>query len=495
MPIVITLMISIALGLFVGQKIGSSHSPSPPLISLIENEKKPTLVSSDSQDSLITEEKRLPLPRLAHWLLDASPEEIALLWDHYSSRPGFDRQRTRLILSAWARHDLSSVITATKETKFDYDAWGATALIDPQTSLQWAMTSYWDTENKDFLRQVISTIATHHPGWLRANLDHFPEEWMKETALESLRVGLTTTPQEAIDFLTKHNQPIGHTLLLALGKEDPVAAFRLAAKLGNNDPFSPGSMPEKLIKSLAEEDPRLLDSILAETSSPSTRHLIEVEQFRHDIKTDPESALQHARELPNSYTRQDKIAALSRHFLESNPERAVNIFAQLLGKSRLLSTKSTHIITSESDVGIGGRTSPSQQLLKDLVSLNPENLINSTLPTVDNPDGGYRQVAKEWVEQDPDSFATWTSQQNNTEVYRQSAELLTYRLISDRKLAEAMTWAESGRDRGEGSSSQISYVYRHWHSREPEAATTWRQAATLDQSTQNRLNFIEAENQ
>ncbi|MFT6864039.1 MAG: hypothetical protein ACJAVK_002601 [Akkermansiaceae bacterium] len=128
MKIVITLMISIALGCFVGQKIGSPHSPSPPLISLIESEKNPTpaqnstLVSSDSQDSLITEEKRLPFARLAHWLLDASPEEIALLWDHYSSRPGFDRQRTRLILSAWARHDLSSVIVATKETKFDYDA-------------------------------------------------------------------------------------------------------------------------------------------------------------------------------------------------------------------------------------------------------------------------------------------------------------------------------------------------------------------------------------
>lgn len=99
--------------------------------------------------------------------------------------------------------------------------------------------------------------------------------------------------------------------------------------------------------------------------------------------------------------------------------------------------------------------------MEEMVATRPEALIETTLPRDGESGTGYQAVAREWVNQDPEAFADWTSRQEDPEIFRESAKLLSNRLIKDLKLPEAMTWAESIGAKGGQNTSQVSNVVNH----------------------------------
>jgi hypothetical protein len=316
---------------------------------------------------------------------------------------------------------------------------------------------------------------------------------MQNEILKNIRPDLAnSSPGETIDFFKRNGLRIRSDLLVALGMEDPVRALRLAEEQQQNSNFT-GSYPQELIEALAAKKPALLDTLLLETKSPTTKHMIEVEKFRHQLKTDPEKAAAGLNNLPKSHSKDDKLTALSRHYLESDPEKAVAIFSNILAQNWSRLDRGTAILSEHSRTYYVNQKSPTQDLLMELVATRPEVLIEATLPREGDPKGSYRTVATEWVKQDQAAFGDWISKQENPKIYKDSAEILTNALINEHKFPDAMQWAESVRSRDDGKAGLIPSVYRNWYARDPQAAGTWRAAATLNQEVQTKLDSLEKE--
>jgi hypothetical protein len=168
-------------------------------------------------------------------------------------------------------------------------------------------------------------------------------------------------------------------LLVSLGKKNPVKALQLIEELQLRHRNQYNDQIKKLAEALADEDPSLLDVLLAATNSPKTKEMIELIKFQRVLEWDPEAAAYLLRDLPESYSKQDKMAAMSRHFLKSDPQKSVEIFSQLLAQSSRGLQRGTDII-SEHNYSTYYKTSPPQMLLEDFIITQPETLINATLP-------------------------------------------------------------------------------------------------------------------
>jgi len=500
MRLLFTLIISLALGWLVGRGLGEpldSQSKQPATDPEVDSAHEiAAITSTDSLESFTSQSQRIPIDRLAHWLLDATPMEVAQLFHELSARPNQDKVALHLIVHAWARHDMSAVLAATKDTPFNIDAWQAVAIHHPDQACQQALAQTQATRLKEPLQSVLRSLGKHHPDWVQAHFESLQKDWMQNEILKNFRPDLeNSSPGEAIDFFKRNGLRIRPDLLVALGMEDPVQALHLAEELQENSPYYRESYPQQLAKALAEKNPALLDALLLETKSPTTRYMIEVEKFRHEIKIDPEGAAASLSDLPKGYTKEDKLTALSRHYLESDPDKAIGIFSKLLAQSQSRLHRGINIISKNSNTTYGDQKSPPHELLVELVAALPEALIAANLPREGEPEGSYRAVAAEWVKQDPKAFGDWTSRQEDPKIYKESADMLTYALINQHKFPEAMQWAESVRSRNEGKANLIPSVYRNWYARDPEAAGSWRAATTLHPEEQNRLEQLEKEHQ
>ena len=283
-------------------------------------------------------------------------------------------------------------------------------------------------------------------------------------------------------------------LLVSLGKKNPVKALQLIEELQLRHRNQYNDQIKKLAEALADEGPSLLDVLLAATNSPETKEMIELIKFQRVLEWDPEAAAYLLRDLPESYSKQDKMAAMSRHFLKSDPQKSVEIFSQLLAQSSRGLQRGTNIISEHNYSTHYYKTSPPQMLLEEFIITQPETLINATLPREGDPKGNYRTVAAEWVKHDPAAFAEWISRQEKPKVCRDSAETLSYHLINAHQFPDAMQWSENSRSQGGENTRLIPSVYRNWYARDPEAAGTWRAATTLNPDEQVRLNRIEKKN-
>jgi hypothetical protein len=173
MRLLLTLTVSLALGWLVGSGLGG-HLESQPKrpsadLKLDSAEEIAAVTSSDSLDSFIIKSQRIPIDRLAQWLLDANPTEIAQLFHELSARPDQDKIALHLIVHAWARHDMSAVLAATKDTSFHFDAWQAVAIHHPDEAYQQAFAQTQETSLKEPLQSVLRSLGTHHPDWVQAH--------------------------------------------------------------------------------------------------------------------------------------------------------------------------------------------------------------------------------------------------------------------------------------------------------------------------------------
>lgn len=500
MRLLLTLVISVTLGWLVGRGLGRSQND--PLDSQQPESQKGSatatdpLVSADTLELFTTGTSRLPLDRLAHWLLDAESAEVADLLTQLSSRPERDEIAINLVINALARIDPNSLSLADRDSPHYVEAWKAVTIHHPDLAFRLALEREKNDGDPDALFSVLRALGQFHPEWVQANLDTLPEDWMKQDILEYFQADPENgSPLETIQFLRKNGKDVGIDLIITLGKTDPARALQLAEEF-NPEHFScTNPNIEGLIEALASENPALLDLLLAETKSPVTRQAIEIEKFQQELKADPESAAEAIRDLPKGYLREDKLTALSRHYLESDPDKAVGIFAQLLTGNPHTLKRRTEIIGLNTHHIYYDQVSQPQKLLENLVSTHPESLINATLPRGDDPGGGYRAVGKEWVSQDREAFADWTSGQNDPEVFRESAEILSESFRSEGQYPEAMQWAENTLSQESGNSHLIRSVYQKWYSNNPDEAKSWRAATSLKSEDHAKLDIIEKSTQ
>ena len=148
MKVLTSLLAATILGWFIGMEFRSNQS-SPPEHTSSDRKTTlvdifPVIVSTDTLESFTQGTENISHNDLALWLLDASPDEIALLWSHFSKGTNAPETIANLILNAWARHAPVAVVTATRNTPFTDMAWRAFAIHHPEKAYEEALAVYQD---------------------------------------------------------------------------------------------------------------------------------------------------------------------------------------------------------------------------------------------------------------------------------------------------------------------------------------------------------------
>jgi hypothetical protein len=449
------------------------------------------LSSTKSLSSFTTNTGLVSTGDLALWLLDASPIEIAELWEHHSQQKDLETTTAELILAAWARHDPMAAVAATKDSRLEELAWQGFAIHHPERALQQALTND-EASSASPLSMASLSLARFHSSWLQNNLDLFPEEWMKRDALLNFQPDLTqSTPQEAIEFMRNNDLQISSDLILALAIEDPLEANRLALDNRQQGPWGDPKIIGKMIQHLADEAPDQLALLHSATKSLQIRSSIELHQFKAEIQNDPVGALEKLKDLPMSFSKQDQMAELGEHHLENNPDLALEIFAELVNQSKGPLDRSLKIHTENTTMWHGESSENLPvQLREKLLTTQPEALMD----LITNK-GELAAAATRWAEIDKSQFAEWANRQQDPENVSISANTLTNRYLNDGQVPQAMEWAQKIPTPGDSLPYQIFNIYDHWQLQDPAAARAWRSSQNFSTDHAARLDQIEAKYQ
>ncbi len=434
-------------------------------------------------------------PRLALWLLDASPSEIHEFWLKYTDRPLKSPALTELILLNWIRHDLQAAIDETTNTEFEEAAWMTWAGLSPEEALKKSLTLGSNDQNDLRVNAVLKAIGRLRPAWLRQNLDQLPDQWMRYRALaEYASRSDSENPRETIEFLRKQKYHIHPGTLSALARENPLEAINLALDLKANDAwYIYSNQPDDLIEAIAEESPSTLDQILSQVKSPEIGNRILLKQFESLIQRDPIAAEAHAQSMPSGWAKQDHLAALGKHFLESDPSKALEIANEILSENGQFGSRSYEIRLPSMITSTSATSTPSSRFLNQLLAIDPQGLIEATLSDAQETSGNYREVGSAWAKRDLPGYAEWVSTKTDTPFYSEAATSVTYQLLKEGYFKDGMEWAESIPTNPDTPSTLINQAYRIWHLSEPEQAQTWRESAKLSEPQIQSLNKIKRE--
>ncbi|RYD48990.1 MAG: hypothetical protein EOP83_25745, partial [Verrucomicrobiaceae bacterium] len=175
--------------------------------------------------------------RLALWLIDASPEDIAAIWDHYRTtlteedfRPsmavlsvnGMGTGRfevSELILYHWMRHDPASAMAAAKRDRAEHLAWQVWTAMDPGGAFDAAVI-----DGQSALGEVARALGIYQASWLRQHLDELPEN-ARRIALDAITQNEGDDPGANLRFLAKQGYGFRPESFSAAIRDDPWAAY------------------------------------------------------------------------------------------------------------------------------------------------------------------------------------------------------------------------------------------------------------------------------
>lgn len=327
-------------------------------------------------------------------------------WPTYLERTDRTNDLNDLVFIHWTRVDPEAAIAAAEGTEFAKYPWWAWTCHEPQKALSEVLARYQDQDNKEPIGNVAWGIGEFYPAWLRENLDQLPEKWMRDRALSGYtKWADTEDPLATIEFLKEQGWHINQKTIAALGREDPVEAYRLALELkGDGHNYRYNDLPNQLIDSLIAEDPALVDQLLPEIKSPKAQANLRLRQFNAAIEADPAAAEEKARKLPEGWAREDHLSLLAQYHLKDNPEKALELTALLI-KSTSLEGRFTWIHYGNGGSGSGAGNSTLQPLVQHLIPTHARELMEAAVPSGDEDGGDYRPIGGHWADHDLTAFA------------------------------------------------------------------------------------------
>jgi hypothetical protein len=127
---------------------------------------------------------------------------------------------------------------------------------------------------------------------------------MRDRALEGYKKwgGDRLDPVTSIAFLKENGIEIDPKIILALGRQDPVAAQELLDELraDTRSSFRYHRLAKTFSDALAKEDPSLLNDLLATAKEPPRRMELRLQQFEARLVHDPVAAEKETLAMPNS---------------------------------------------------------------------------------------------------------------------------------------------------------------------------------------------------
>ena len=466
----------------------------------LKTNRAPAVQSVIRSDDTIASLAEVPAPelydRLALWLLDASPQDMQEFWGSYQDRTDQSNDLNDLVFISWTRIDPESAIAAAEGTEFAKYPWWAWACHEPETALKEVLARYQGQENAEPIGNVMWGIGEFHPEWLREHINELPEKWMRERALSGyVKWADTENPRESIEFLQEQNWTINKKTILALGREDPIEAYELALKLssdGNNYRYR--DLASEVIESLVSEDPGLLDQLKDHIKAPAQQIKIGLLQFEQLLKNDPEAAQKMA-ESSKGWLQQDQLTGLGRHYLKTDPAKALEIAGSILSVGKEPFSRWSRVSYENGSSASGMGEPPAEAFIKQLFDSDPGGLLNQMVSTEGEPVPSFARVGPELAAANIEAYANWVSNQDNPTVYRQGAEYVSNQLRNESLFEESMEWAQSI-PRGEDENlynpqfQQVSSSYQSWIRSDAEAAQAGKEAATLTDQERASLDKV-----
>ncbi|MEM1085552.1 MAG: hypothetical protein AAGI48_15685 [Verrucomicrobiota bacterium] len=345
-----------------------------------------TLRSQDSLDDLIELDDGELYSRLALWLLDADPGDIAAYWEHHIARDETSRHITDLIMIGWTRKDPEAACAATEGTKYNEFAWWARASHDPDDALQAAIDH---TPPKVYA--VSWGLGEFHPKWLREYFDLVPEDYRGRALQGMCKWSETDEARAALDFLKTQERRPPAGMMKQIVRQNPWDAYEM---IKHEDPVIGEGPMTIMITSMAEEYPEILDRLIAEEPAGPRKLEMENAAFEQLLGTDLDAALFRAKSMEDPATRVEMITKAALKLDREDPEQAFEVAEELF--------------TEDSDAL--DPNSHAYHLLDRLVRRDPKRLME-LIPKTDSigtpPFHARVKALRRWAELDPEGALGW----------------------------------------------------------------------------------------
>lgn len=435
--------------------------------------------SSETLESLKAGEERDLYPRLALWLLHASKEDIANYWKHRSSKKDGDGNISILIFLHWTRLDPEGATAAVKGTPAEFHAWQARACHDPDAALAAARAGA-----PDCLRFVAEGIGLYRQAWLIANYEKLPED-IRQSALTGLAIAPGYEDSAGtLAFLEQRRLGIPEGLIKSMIERDPWKTYDWLLK---NDgdvlaTYGTANLLPGFIEQVSRLHPEMLERLAANTPPGGVRRQIEGKIFQDLLDSDPERALQAARESAIPLVAAQRLALSGSKLATTDGEKAFAVAAELLKIDPALLWQRPMGMDSQGSIRFGMIEPHSHALAKfteQLMTLDP----GRTLTLLEGPASSdhYERLARDWAKRDVAAYDEWLGQQSQPP--QQAITPLVIALNEQGRHEDAAKWAVQM----EQPESQLRLTLLKWSRSQPQEARAWADSAKLPPELREKL--------
>ena len=444
--------------------------------------------STETVESLLAPDDGTLYARLAHWLIDASEQDIAAYWAGYQ-KGGRTNDLTDLIFINWIRLNPREAIAAVAGSKDESRAWRAWACHDPQGSLAAAIAA-----GPEQVYSVAAGIGEFQPAWLRANLDLIPES-ARAGALSALtRWEDDGDPLETLEFLKRHRSEVDLGTLKALIRKDPFAALDwLQENPGiqtrqfdrNGNRYLPMDV---LFTTMGEEHPDELERLAARTPSGELKRKMESALFGKLLTTDPEAAIQQAGSTESPRIAAERFAAVGLSLAKTDPEKAMEIARRLFAVCPDALDFADNI---EFPNGYNSRSASipgAQELMDALLAHDPAKVLEASVLPADQSSGvpaRFYGLAHQWARHDPAAYSNWVNRQFDSNIRDSATGVMINQLQDGHQYAEAARWAMTSENT---RAINLPNLFRIWKTENSDEALKWLESSGLPEAEKIKLN-------
>lgn len=284
----------------------------------------------------------------------------------------------------------------------------------------------------------------------------------------------TADPLASLEFAQKcGNEELLGTSFRALVGTDAMAAWdwldqnpSLATKTFRS---RAGAM-ESLIQAMTPSQMKDLERIAALTPPGELKRQIETKLFTHLVTTDPEAALAEAKATKAPRIAAQRLAAVGKTFIHSDPEKAFKTAEALFSTCPGAADPMIQMTYPGGGETVSDDCSrETYHLLAGLSAKDPARTLEMILPGTPDPEESwtFSFLTDTWAERDLVAYTGWVNAQTNPLVREPAARRVVSRLARKQQYGEALDWAMSLKT---PQNSRPDSTYREWRKSNPQAA-------------------------
>lgn len=438
--------------------------------------------SGDSLETILKIDPVAEYGRLALWMLDAGPDDIAAYWDHYRARPNRSNDINDLIFINWARIDPEAAVAKSAGTPDEHYAWWAWGCHDPATAL-----AEVQARNPDRINNVTWALGEFHAEWAREHFEEIPEAYRDNVFRGMVKWDDAADPALILDFMAEQGRGTDARMFKSLVRKDPWAAYDRVIESGGKDSMAYGGdhPMDLLISNMAEIHPDLLERMAQLTRPGELKRKMEASAFDSLLQKEPAEAIRQAMEEKAPAIAAERLAKTGAALLETDPDRAFDMAERIFDLPRAAWSGEVRI-DNENGYQSRGGSSVGGEFLTGLVARDPRRTMEVAMASGESSPRAVERVAGLWANQDLYGFSEWVSAQQPSESRSAAAELLVHRLSNDGMHADAMAWCASE----ERLRPHLQRLFQQWHQNDPAAAREWAASAVLPESERKQIEQI-----